>query len=182
MNSPGIRYYGKQGSGFTLTETLLSSALIAGALLTVVGVFSTSLDISRRSSQTTMASLLARRVIEDLRSQVESTTFSFENDLNPTVIPESSLPQPVTLFSAELYPVSTNSNQGYHTAHQEYLQGFNHPQASHVATWEIKDRKDLASGCKLLQVTIEAPATSPAGYRKVWHYSTLVRLHVELLD
>lgn len=165
--------------GFTLTETLLSATLVAGALLTVVGLFSTSLGISRTSSKTTAASLLAKRVGEDLRSQLESSASSLATIPNLTLTSgENNPPLPVALFSSDLTPIDLASagaaTAELTTAQDEYINGFNKLEASHLATWFIKDREDIATGCKLLVVTIESPAANPAKLRKVWHYATLI--------
>ncbi|TLD70984.1 hypothetical protein FEM03_08675 [Phragmitibacter flavus] len=143
-------------SGFTLTETLITATIVSSALLTVIGLFSTGLNIGRDSTQTTAASLLARRIAEEAALAI--TTAPIDVPLTGT-----------GTYTSSLTPIESDPGATS-----------NPTQAAYIANWQTNDDSGnpdspLAPGVQLLVVTVESPASVPAANRKIYRYATLVQ-------
>ena len=85
-------------SAFTLAETLIASAIVSTALLGVIGLLSSDLNLARKNTTSSVAPTLAKRVAAEVALENAKTS------LAATVVPP--LAHPLKLYDAALRPVT----------------------------------------------------------------------------
>ena len=85
-----IKNYQNQHAGFTITEVVVSALIFA---IATAGILATASSMRRpavESSEDVTAAFLAKRIFDDLRSQLGATTWNqtdgvFSNAINPRI-------------------------------------------------------------------------------------------------
>lgn len=160
MKRPPQNPISRARSGFTLSETLIAATVVSTAMIAVIGLLSTGLNLGRESTNTTSATILARRIAEDVAVQPVSAA-----------APLGTGTQNVQLFDTSLQPLSTTGA----SAQSAYQDGSPDLAAAYVATWELLPRTDLGDNMSALIVTVESPAALAQDKRKTFRYATLLR-------
>lgn len=161
MSSPNIPPAGalRRCSAFTLSETLIAAAIISGAMLSVIGLFSTSLNLGRQSAETTAAAMIARRISEEVSLSHVLTSLSAAASGNVRVYDSSLAPLPLTDGDAQ----------------HAYQHGSSQINAAYLVRWQIIQRTDLGANISALVIHVESPADVAALHRKAYRYATLIR-------
>ncbi len=142
--------------GFTLAESLLSVAITATALLTVIGLLIGALSEARDSRTMTISGMLVRQLAGEAR----------ELSSDPTA------PREVIVLVDSALQVIGHSRDGAGGLASEYQSGSADPVASSFARMV---REDDANNPLLerVMITVETPASAPANQRRVFHYATV---------
>jgi len=140
--------------GFTLVETTVTAGIISTALLAVLGLFSASMTTSRETREMTGANLLARR----LSLEVTQADVLGDNNRVVAVFDES-----MKLVASSLIDGNVASwyNTGAAARNARFIVSIDRtpPQLGVIAASEIV-------------ISVESPATAPAGNRKAHRYVT----------
>lgn len=145
--------------GFTLAETTLSAGIISTALIAVLSLLSSGISSTIDSRIETASSILARRLAAEASAQE---------------LPEDGSPvEEDALFDTSLTCLaSTASSSGAASLSEWQEKGA--PQVG--ATFFTTIRKEPPTATTPLPrvvVTVEAPASAPAGKRRLYRYVTL---------
>lgn len=156
-----------QAAGFSLVETLLAMGITSTALLTVLGLLSTTLGGARDTRTETAAGILARRIVAEAQA------------LPPIVGEATQEPQPeYLLVDSSMQPILT-TRQDTAQAAAAYKSGSPLLEASYIAQLRrlpLKDPADplsIVPGISRYVITVESPANAPEGRRRVHRYVTL---------
>ena len=99
----------RRSHGFTLIETLIATAILVTALLSVAALFSYSIRTNMLSQQRTTATLLATSKIEDLRSTSSINDFTNGGGLDGSN-PTPSYWEYVSISTMGLFTIDTSTN------------------------------------------------------------------------
>ena len=64
----------RRGTGFSLVEAALSLAIVSFAVIAIMGLFPVALQTARESNRETRATLIARRIVDELQSLPATNT------------------------------------------------------------------------------------------------------------
>lgn len=159
----------RAAAGFTLAECMLSVAITATSLLTVLGLLTGTLDVARESKDETAAGVLLRQLAGEVR----------ESD------PAASLPappaaaasgeeaaQPLIVLVDETMKVLQHSRYDGPAVAEAYRSGSPTFAASAFARVDrLADPQDPLLDRIIIRV--ESPASAPEGNRKVRRYALL---------
>ena len=137
-------------AGFTLVESVVSAGIISSALLTVLGLLSSSMTTARDTRHQAAANILA----EQLANRIIHTAAA-----------------PAGGEVVEIYDLSLNRVDSG-TSEALYSTGTNMPQAMFLCRAILDEDSPLAlttTGRRLI-VTVEHPASAPAGNRQIHRY------------
>lgn len=143
-------------SGFTLTESLLSVAITATALLSVIGLLIGALSEARDSRAMTISGMLVRQLAGEARE----------------LAADPNAPLEVIVLVDSALQVIGHSRENGSSLSGEYRSGSANPTASSFARMV----RENDSGNPLLErivITVESPASAPADQRRVFHYATV---------
>jgi uncharacterized protein (TIGR02598 family) len=145
-----------KSKGFTLTECMLSVAITATGLLTVIGLLVGVLSESRDSRAMTISGMLVRQLAGEARE----------------IMRENNPPREVILLVDNALQVIGHSRQSDGALNGAYSSGSLDPAASSFARLSRQDDRDNPL-LEKITITVETPASAPAGQRRVFHYATL---------
>lgn len=148
------RFFRSSAKGFTLVETTVSAGIISTALIAVLGLFSASMSTSRDTRDMVGANLLARRMAAeatraDLMQNREVVVAAFDQALN---LLETSAAH------AEV--------EGWYEAGAPVARA-----ALIVRMERIQPETGIIAAPRLV-ISVESPASAPAGRRKTHRYVT----------
>jgi type II secretory pathway pseudopilin PulG len=142
--------------GFTLTESLLSVAITATALLSVIGLLIGALSEARDSRAMTIAGMLVRQLAGEARE----------------LAADPAAPLEVIVLVDSALQVMKHSRETGGGLNGEYQTGSSDPAASSFARMvrEVDVSNPLV---ERIMITVETPASAPAQQRRVFHYATV---------
>jgi type II secretory pathway pseudopilin PulG len=151
-------------AGFSLVEAALSLAILSFAIVAMIGLFPVALRTAKESSAETRATLIARRIVDEIQS-FPPTNISLLR--GPSLTNASA-----RIFGLDLSKASSSvllyDEQGEgmtnQVAVQDFSDGINAPNAYFVA--EVRLTPDFPRpGIAHVQAIIEAPASAPSSRR-----------------
>lgn len=156
-------------AGFTLAECMLSVAITATSLLTVLGLLTGTLDVARESKDETAAGVLLRQLAGEIRELDSAAT--------PTVPPTAAVSgeqaaQPLIVLVDESMKVLQHSRFDGQGVVENYRDGsplFTAAAFARVDRWA----DPLDPLLDRVVIRVESPASAPEGNRKVRRYALL---------
>lgn len=142
--------------GFSLVEVALALAIIAFALVGIMGLIPVAMHSAQDSQRETRAALIARQIFSDLQSQSGTNRFIVKG----TNILQQRIP--VDLTQSKIY-TNTYSEQGIPTVNN----------AIYLALVEVK-ANDPTNGLSRVQASIEVPAEASSNNRTRYNFVTLL--------
>ncbi len=131
----------RRGGGFTLTEVIVALTILAMSILLITRAFLILIQVTGQGGNTTVASALAVRVLEEVRSRPESQSSS----AGWTAQFDAIAAQPLTNFGAPYdgYAFQVLVNQvdlNPSSADPPWLAEYNHPDALKWITVRVEFR------------------------------------------
>ena len=151
-------------AGFSLVEAALSLAIFAFAFVAIIGLFPVALQTARESSAETRATLIARRIVDEIQSLPATNIIlvrapSMTNVYGRISGLDLSIPSSSVLLYDEQGEGMTNQ-----VAAQDFGSGITATGAYFVA--EVRLTPDFPGpGITQVQTTVEAPASAPSSRR-----------------
>lgn len=142
--------------GFTLTESLLSVAITATALLSVIGLLIGALSEARDSRAMTISGMLVRQLAGEARELAE----------------DPYAPREVIVLVDSALQVIDHSRENGTSLSGVYLMGSTDPTASSFARL-VRENDAENPLLERVVITVETPASAPADQRRVFHYATV---------
>jgi uncharacterized protein (TIGR02598 family) len=153
---PRARSARRKAGGFSLTECLLAVSIAATALLGVVGMLAGAMDSARDSRLRTSAALLARQLAGEA-GQMETGA-------------EGGAGQILVVFDSAMQLTKHSLLDG------DVQAIYNSGSQDNTDAWFARVERRRAPDNPLLDrvlITVEAPASAPAGQRKAVRYATV---------
>ena len=159
---------------FSLVEVALSLAIISFAIIAIMGLFPVAMQTARESNRETRATLIARRIVDELQSLPETNTALVRG---PSVTNPGWRITGLDLSSPSVH-VLTYDEQGEGLTNDIAAGAFQNPisaAAAHFAA-EVRVTPDFPYlGISRVQATVEAPASAPSSRRSRLVFVTLMR-------
>jgi uncharacterized protein (TIGR02598 family) len=157
--------------GFSLVEAALSLAIFSFAIVAIIGLFPVGLQTARESSAEARATLIARRIIDEIQS-LPATNISLVRGVSitnaHTRISDLDLSRAST--SVLLYD-EQGEGMTNQVAAQNFYDGITAPNAYLVA--EVRLTPDFPRpGIAHVQAIVEAPASAPSSRRSCFAFVT----------
>jgi type II secretory pathway pseudopilin PulG len=167
---------GPVAGGFSLVEAALSLAIISFAIIAIMGLFPVAMQTARESNRETRATLIARRIVDELQSLPATNTALVRG---PSVTNAGWRITGLDLSRPSLR-VLTYDEQGEGLTSDIAPGAFQNPipaQAAYFAA-EIRVTPDFPyRGISRVQATVEAPAGAPSSKRSRFVFVTLMGQH-----
>jgi uncharacterized protein (TIGR02598 family) len=159
-------------AGFSLVEAALSLSIFSFAIVGIIGLFPVALQTARKSNAETRATLIARRIVDEIQS-LPATNISLVRGSSVT---NSSRTSEFDL-SNSFRVVLLYDEQGEGMTNEVAAAAFDNRIAAGGAYFAAK--VDLIpdspkSGMSCVQVTIEAPASAPSSRRSRFVFVTFM--------
>ena len=157
-------------AGFSLVEAALSLSIFSFAMVGIIGLFPVALQTAMESNAETRATLIARRIIDEIRS-LPATNISLVRGSSVTNSAQTSGFDLSSSFSVVLL----YDEQGEGMTNEAATAAFDNRITAAGAYFAAK--VDLnpnfpRSGMSCVQVTIEAPASAPSSRRSRFIFVT----------
>jgi type II secretory pathway pseudopilin PulG len=160
-------------TGFSLVEAALSLAIVSFAIIAIMGLFPVALQTARESNRETRATLIARRIVDELQSLPATNTGLVRgpsvtnSDWHITGL-DLSTPSTNLLVYDEQGEGLTNR-----VAPELFQNPISHPDAYFAA--EIRVTPNLPRpGISRVQATVEAPSSAPSSRRSSFVFVTFM--------
>jgi uncharacterized protein (TIGR02598 family) len=160
-------------AGFSLVEAALSLAIMSFAVIAIMGLFPVALQTARESNRETRATLIARRIVDELQSLPATNT---------GLVRGTSLTNAQgRITGLDLSSASTNillyDEQGEGLTNQvapaSFTSSIDEPGAYFAA--EVRVTPDFPRpGISRIQTTVEAPSRAPSARRSSFSFVTLM--------
>jgi type II secretory pathway pseudopilin PulG len=151
-------------TGFSLVEAALSLAILSFALVAIIGLFPVALQTAKESSAETHATLIARRIVDEIQS-LAATNISLVRAPSVTNVHAriSGLDLSNSFSSVLLYDDQGEGMTNQITA-QDFANGITEAGAYFVAEVFLTANFPRP-GISRVQATVEAPASAPSPRR-----------------
>ena len=160
-------------TGFSLVEAALSLAIVSFAIIAIVGLFPVALQTARESNRETRATLIARRIVDELQSLPATNTGLVRG---PSVTNSD-----WHITGLDLSTPSTNvlvyDEQGEGLTNRVVPELFQNPISEPDAYFaaEIRVTPNLPRpGISRVQATVEAPSRAPSSRRSSFVFVTFM--------
>ncbi len=160
-------------TGFSLVEAALSLAIVSFAIIAIMGLFPVALQTARESNRETRATLIARRIVDELQSLPATNTGLVRG---PSVTNSD-----WHIAGLDLSTPSTNvlvyDEQGEGLTNQVAPELFQNPISEPDAYFaaEIRVTPNLPRpGISRVQATVEAPSSAPSSRRSSFVFVTFM--------
>lgn len=160
-------------TGFSLVEAALSLAIVSFAIIAIMGLFPVALQTARESNRETRATLIARRIVDELQSLPATNTGLVRG---PSVTNSD-----WHITGLDLSTPSTNvlvyDEQGEGLTNQVAPELFQNPISRPDAYFaaEIRVTPNLPRpGISRVQATVEAPSSAPSSRRSSFVFVTFM--------
>lgn len=161
-------------SAFSLVEAALSLAILSFAIIAIMGLFPVALQTARESNRETRATLIARRIVDELESLPGTNT---------AVVRGPSVSNPGWRLagmdlSASSVHVLAYDEQGEGLTNELAPAEFQNPISAPNAYFatELRVTPDFPiAGISRVQATVEAPANAPSSRRSRFVFVTLIK-------
>ena len=160
-------------TGFSLVEAALSLAIVSFAIIAIVGLFPVALQTARESNRETRATLIARRIVDELQSLPATNTGLVRG---PSVTNSD-----WHITGLDLSTPSTNvlvyDEQGEGLTNRVVPELFQNPISEPDAYFaaEIRVTPNLPRpGISRVQATVEAPSSAPSSRRSSFVFVTFM--------
>jgi len=154
-------------AGFSLAETVISVGITSSVLMAVLGLLSTNLTGARDTRAETAAGILVRRLAAEAMVAHAPTV----NDDGEVVEERADGQSHIILVSQGLETIASTRLRGRPIG-QLYESGADQPEAAFFGTVK-RDPWPADPTLSRLVITVESPASAPAGSRKLNRYVTL---------
>lgn len=154
-------------TGFSLVETLLAMGITSTALLTVLGLLSTTLGGARDSRNETAAGILARRIVAEAKA-LPAITGEASADIQPEYLLVDSSMQPLLTTRQDAAQAAAAYKNGSPLLEASYI-----AQLRRIPLQDPADPVNEVPGISRYIITVESPANAPQGRRRVHRYVTL---------
>jgi type II secretory pathway pseudopilin PulG len=148
-----------QESGFSLAESIISVGIASSVLLAVIGMLAGTLGGARETRTETVAGMVTRQMLAEAREDLLQ-------------VPAPALPLTQVVLLDRAMQTLSRSRENAQLA-ETFLGGSPDLRAAYFVRSELTESMKH-SGMKELSVTVEAPASVPAGKRKVHRYVSLL--------
>jgi type II secretory pathway pseudopilin PulG len=160
-------------TGFSLVESALSLAIVSFAITAIMGLFPVALQTARESNRETRATLIARRIVDELQSLPATNT--------GLVRGASLTNSDARITGLDLSRPSSNlllyDEQGEGLPNQLAPESFPNPlnePGAYFAT-EVRVTPNLPRpGISRVQTTVEAPSSAPSSRRSSFVFVTYI--------
>lgn len=159
--------------GFSLVEAALSLAIVSFAIIAIMGLFPVALQTARESNRETRATLIARRIVDELQSLPATNTGLVRG---PSVTNSD-----WHITGLDLSTPSTNvlvyDEQGEGLTNRVVPELFQNPISQPDAYFaaEIRVTPNLPRpGISRVQATVEAPSSAPSSRRSSFVFVTFM--------
>jgi type II secretory pathway pseudopilin PulG len=161
---------------FSLVEAALSLAIISFAIIAIMGLFPVAMQTARESNRETRATLIARRIVDELQSLPGTDTALVRG---PSVTNPDWRITGLDLSSPSIH-VLAYDEQGEGLTNGIPPGAFQNPisaPSAHFAA-EVRVTPDFPSpGISRVQTTVEAPSSAPSSRRSKFVFVTLMNQH-----
>ena len=161
---------------FSLVEAAISLAIISFAIIAITGLFPVALRTARESNRETRATLIARRIVDELQSLPGTNTALVRG---PSATNSNWRLTGIDLSNASVH-VLTYDEQAEGLTNGIAPDAFQNPISVPAAYFaaEVRVTPDFPyPGISQLQATVEAPASAPSSRRSRFVFVTLMRQH-----
>jgi uncharacterized protein (TIGR02598 family) len=158
-------------TGFSLVEAALSLAIFSFAIVAILGLFPVALQTAKESSAETRATLIARRIVDEIQSR-PATNITLIRGVSVTNASSriSGLDLSSSFSSVLLYD-EQGEGMTNEVAAQDFASGIT-AAGVYFAT-EVSLTANLPRpGISRLQATVEAPASAPSSRRSRFVFVT----------
>jgi uncharacterized protein (TIGR02598 family) len=158
---------------FSLVEAVLSLAIVSFAMIAILGLFPVAARTARESDNETRATVIARRIFDELQSLPRSNTALVRG---PSVINPDWRIRGLDLSSSSEH-VLTYDEQGEGLTNEVSPDAFPNPISAPGAHFvaEVRVTPDSPSpGISRVQATVEAPSSAPSSRRSSFVFVTLI--------
>jgi type II secretory pathway pseudopilin PulG len=162
--------------GFSLVEAALSLAIVAFAIVAIMGLFPVAMQAARESNRETRAALIARRIADELQSLPATNTALVKG---PSVTNPAWQITGLDLSSLS-FRVLVYDEQGEGLTNDIAPDAFQNPILAPSAYFaaEIRVTPDFPRpGISRVQATIEAPSSAPSSKRSRFVFVTFMNPH-----
>ena len=172
-----MRSRSARGTGaFSLVEAALSMAIISFAIIAIMGLFPVALQTAREGNRETRATLIARRIVDELQSLPGTNTALLRG---PSVTNPGWRITGIDLSSPSVH-VLTYDEQAEGLTKGIAPDAFQNPIFAEGAYFAAEVRVTPDSPCagiSQVQATVEAPASAPSSRRSRFVFVTLMNQH-----
>ena len=172
-----MRSRSARGPGaFSLVEVVLSLAIISFAIIAIMGLFPVAMQTARESNRETRATLIARRIVDELQSLPGTNTALVRG---PSVANPGWRLTGMNLSSPSVH-VLTYDEQAEGLTNGIAPDAFQNPISAHGAYFaaEVRVTPDFPyPGISRVQATVEAPSSAPSSRRSRFVFVTLMNQH-----
>lgn len=161
---------------FSLVEAALSLAIISFAIIAIMGLFPVAMQTARESNRETRATLIARRIVDELQSLPGTDTALVRG---PSVTNPGWRITGLDLSSPSVH-VLAYDEQGEGLTNGVAPGAFQNPISAPSAYFaaEVRVTPDFPSpGISRVQTTVEAPSSAPSSRRSRFVFVTLMNQH-----
>jgi type II secretory pathway pseudopilin PulG len=161
---------------FSLVEVALSLGVISFAIIAIVGLFPVAMQTARESNRETRATLIARRIVDELQSLPGTDTALVRG---PSVTNPGWRITGLDLSSPSVH-VLAYDEQGEGLTNDIAPDAFQNPISAPSAYFaaEVRVTPDFPSpGISRVQATVEAPSSAPSSKRSRFVFVTLMNQH-----
>lgn len=161
---------------FSLVEAALSLAIISFAIIAIMGLFPVAMQTARESNRETRATLIARRIVDELQSLPGTDTALVRG---PSVTNPGWRITGLDLSSPSIH-VLAYDEQGEGLTNGVAPGAFQNPISAPSAYFaaEVRVTPDFPSpGISRVQTTVEAPSSAPSSRRSRFVFVTLMNQH-----
>jgi hypothetical protein len=158
---------------FSLVEVALSLAVVSFAIIAILGLLPVALRTARESNRETRATLIARRIVDELRSLPAESTALVRG---PSAVNPGWQLRAINLSSPSVH-VLAYDEQGEGLATEINPEAFGDPlpfDAHFVAEVRVTPHFPF-QGISRVQAAVEAPAQAPSSRRSRYVFVTLMR-------
>jgi type II secretory pathway pseudopilin PulG len=162
-----------RSAAFSLVEAALSLAIVSFAMIAIMGLFPVAAQTARESSNETRATVIARRIFDELQSLPASNTALVRG---PSVTNTDWRLGGLDLSSSSVH-VLTYDEQGEGLTNEVSPEAFPNPISAPGAYFvaEVRLTPDSPSpGISRVQATVEAPSSAPSARRSRFVFVTLM--------
>jgi uncharacterized protein (TIGR02598 family) len=163
----------RRGTGFSLVEAALSLAIVSFAVIAIMGLFPVALQTARESNRETRATLIARRIVDELQSLPATNTSlvrgtSLTNfDGRITGLDLSSASTNVLLYDEQGEGLTNQVAPG------SFTNSIDEPGPYFAA--EVRVTPNFPRpGISRVQTTVEAPSRAPSARRSSFIFVTFM--------
>lgn len=160
-------------AGFSLVEAALSLAIVSFAIIAIVGLFPVGLQTARESNRETRATLIARRIVDELQSLPATNT----SLVRGTSVTNSDWRITGLDLSSSWSRILLYDEQGEGLTNQVAPESFQNPITEPGAYFaaEIRVTPNLPRpGISRVQATVEAPSGAPSSRRSRFVFVTFM--------